>query len=126
MLKTAAQTYITLGDTPQFYQSATLGGDNGLRGYRSQRFTGTTGFSASTDVGYEFKKIKTFFFPVDLSIYGGVDLGGVWFEEEDSEKWHNSYGGGLMLQWTNAIQGGFSTFRSDEGTRIEFQLGLSF
>jgi len=126
VLKTAAQTYITLGDTPQFYQSATLGGDNGLRGYRSQRYTGISSLSASTDVAYEFEKLKTFFFPVDFSIYGGFDLGRVWIEREESEKWHNSYGGGMMLQWTNAIQGGFSAFRSDEGTRLEFQLGMSF
>lgn len=125
VLKTAAQTQINVGDRPQFYQLASLGGDNGLRGYRNQRFSGDQSFSASGDLAYEFSKIKTAFFPIDLSAYVGLDLGRVWTEEDSSKQWHSSFGGGFMLQWTQALHAGFSAFRSNEGTRISFRTGIS-
>jgi hemolysin activation/secretion protein len=124
VLKTAAQTQLNFGDRPEFYQLATLGGDNGLRGYRHQRFSGDRSFSASSDVAYQFNKIKTAFFPIDLSAYVGVDLGRVWIEGDNSKNWHNSYGGGVLLQWTQMIHAGFSAFKSEEGTRISFSTGL--
>lgn len=124
ILKTAATTHITLGDEPRFYQQAQLGGSSGLRGYRDQRFTGNQSVLGSAEVGYNFKKLKTFFFPLSLHVFGGYDIGRVWVIDDPSNVWHDSYGGGFTLQWTEALQGSFSTFASDEDVRIGF--GVTF
>jgi hypothetical protein len=125
VLKTQARTFLTTGDQPDFYNSPTLGANTGLRGYRQQRFTGKHSFSGSADLAYKFNRIRTFFFPISLSIYGGFDTGRVWVSDDTSSVWHNSYGGGLVLQWTEALQGTFAVFTGDEGPRISFRFGLS-
>ncbi len=126
VLKSGASVEGMVGDQPAFYNSARLGADNGLRGFREQRFTGRHSLFGSADLIYNFKKIKTFFFPMQLSVYGGYDAGRVWIKNDTSEVWHQSYGGGALLHWTDAIHGRFSSFRSKEGVRIEFGFGLSF
>jgi hypothetical protein len=126
ILSTKARTVLVTGDQPQFYQSATLGGDTGLRGYRNQRFTGRNSLAGSADIIYNLKKIKTLLFPLGISVYAGYDLGRVWIPNEASNLWYDSYGGGFNLQWTKAITGRFSAFTGDEGSRIEFGFGLNF
>ncbi len=126
VLKTQAKTYITVLDEPEFYQKAQLGGNTGLRGYRDQRFTGDSSLAGSAEVSYTFEKIKTFLFPLTCSVFGGYDVGRVWVKQESSNIWHDSYGGGVVLKWTNAIKGGFSAFNSDEGTRLSFRLAIRY
>ncbi len=48
VLGTKIQSQINLGDDYEFYQAASIGGDNGLRGYRNQRFSGKSAFYQST------------------------------------------------------------------------------
>ncbi len=126
VFKTAVHGDVTIGDRPAFYQSPSLGGNSGLRGYRNQRFTGDYSLVGNGDVIYNFDKIKTFFFPIDLSIYAGYDGGRVWVKHENSTAWHSSYGGGLILKWTEAIKGNISTFYSEEGTYTQFGFKLSY
>ncbi|MAN59456.1 MAG: phosphoesterase [Flavobacteriaceae bacterium] len=126
VLKTQAQSHLTVGDLPQFYQSPNLGADTGLRGYRNNRFTGGQSLSGGADLAYNFQKIRTFFFPLNLQVYAGYDIGRVWLDEQDSSVWHDSYGGGFAFQWTQAIRGGGSVFRSGEDTRIEFSFRLVY
>ena len=118
VLRTAAQTQLTFGDRPVFFQSPTLGANNGLRSFRKDRFTGDQSLAGSADVKYNFRKIKTALFPIDLSVYGGFDTGRVWIMEEDSTLWHYSYGGGLNASYTDALKGAVSVFTGEEGTRI--------
>ena len=59
-------------------------------------------------------------------MYAGVDYGRVWFDDENSNKWHNSYGGGFFLNATNLFTGNLSAFNSDEELRIAFKLGFGF
>ncbi|PKA84371.1 hypothetical protein ATE92_2559 [Ulvibacter sp. MAR_2010_11] len=122
ILKTEANTMLTTGDQPGFYHSPQLGAETGLRGYRNERFTGKHSLAGSADLIYNFRKLKTFIFPLEVSVFGGYDLGRVWIENDTSEIWHNSYGGGFIIQWTQMLQGNFSTFKSEEDTRIAFGL----
>jgi hypothetical protein len=125
VLNTKASGQLTFANTPKFYQKARIGGNSGLRGYRTERFNGDHSFVAAADVSYSFKKIKTSFLPLDLVVYAGYDIGRVWTEAETSTKWHDDYGGGFKIYCTEALFGSFSTFRSEEGTRIEFGFGIS-
>ncbi|RMA58936.1 outer membrane protein assembly factor [Ulvibacter antarcticus] len=126
VLNTHLASKFIIGDTPEFFQQANLGGNTGLRGYRDQRFTGTSSLLGNANIAYNFKKIKTFFFPIGLSVYGGYDIGRVWVESDTSDIWHDSYGGGFLVNWTDALKGNFSSFVSEEGTRLSFGFAFSY
>lgn len=126
VLKTVLNYQLNIGDKYQFYQAANLGGDNGLRGYREQRFTGKSFLVGSADIRYSFPEFEIGLRPFQIGIYAGADLGRVWLPEEDSEKWHNSRGGGFWINGSGGLNANLSLFNSTEGTRLTFGLGFDF
>ena len=126
VLKSQVQAQLNLGDDYEFYQAAFLGGDTGLRGYRFQRFAGKSAFSTGADLRYSFSQFKTSFLPIQIGVFGGYDLGRVWAEHQDSNAWHNSYGGGFWINSAEAINGTFSLFGSEEGLIFSFGFGFEF
>lgn len=125
VLKTQAQGQFNIGDDFEFYQGATLGAINGLRGFRNQRFTGESALAGSADLRYSFNQIKTGLLPIQLGLYGGGDVGRVWFDGEDSDEWHTSVGGGFWVNAVDMISGQFGLFNSTEGLRFSFGFGVS-
>lgn len=126
VLATNLHGHINFGDDFEFYQGAVLGGKTGLRGYRFQRFTGKSAFSQSTDVRWNFSSLKTGLLPIHIGIYGGIDYGRVWVDKEDSDKWNNSFGGGLFVNMAEMMTANISAFNSDDGLRLAFKLGFGF
>ncbi len=126
VLATKLKGHLTLGDDYEFYQAASIGASDGLRGFRNQRFTGKNSFYQLTDVRYMFNKMKTGILPINLGVYTGVDYGRVWLKDDPSKKWHNSYGGGLLIIAAEVFTGNVSLFSSDDGLRFAFSLGLDF
>jgi hemolysin activation/secretion protein len=126
VLKTDVRTQIRVGDELVFYQAANIGGNNGLRGFRTERFTGKNSFVGSADVRYSFPSFKTNVLPLQIGIFGGADVGRVWLKNEDSEKWHNDYGGGFWITAAESLSGTFNFFNSVEGFRFSFGFGLNF
>lgn len=118
--------HLTLGNDFEFYQGATLGANNGLRGYRNQRFTGKNAFAQSTDIRWNFGNLKNQIIPVQLGIYGGVDYGRVWIPNDSSNKWNNSYGGGFFINLANMMTANISTFNSNDGVHFAFNMGFGF
>ena len=125
VLRTQAQGQFNIGDDFEFYQAATLGSTNGLRGFRNQRFTGESALAGSADIRYSFNQFKTGLLPVQVGIFGGGDVGRVWFDDEDSDEWHTSLGGGFWINAVDAISGQFGLFNSDDGIRFSFGFGVS-
>lgn len=126
VLKSHVQTHLNIGDSYEFYQAATLGSQTGLRGYRLQRFTGKSAFATGGDLRYSFNKFKTSFLPFQIGVFGGYDVGRVWADNEDSNNWHDSYGGGIWINSAEAVNGTFNLFNSDEGWRFSFGFGFRF
>ncbi|MGC1205667.1 MAG: BamA/TamA family outer membrane protein, partial [Flavobacteriaceae bacterium] len=126
VLKTDVRSQLRFGDDLIFYQASNIGGSNGLRGYRMQRFTGQHALVASTDFRYSFNAFKTKFLPLQIGVFTGADVGRVWLKNDASEKWHNDYGGGFWITAADAIQGTFNFFNSVEGLRFSFGFGLNF
>jgi hypothetical protein len=126
VLATNFRGHINFGDDFEFYQAATIGANNGLRGYRNQRFTGKNAFVQSTDLRLNLTRIKTGWFPVYLGVYGGADYGRVWIEDDNSKKWNNSVGGGVFVNMANMMTGNISAFNSDDGLRLAFKIGFGF
>jgi outer membrane protein assembly factor BamA len=126
VLKTNVRYQFNIGQRFQFYQAATLGGDNGLRGFREQRFSGKSFLVGSADLRYSLPSFKIGLIPIQTGIYGGADLGRVWIREGRSKKWHNSFGGGLWINGSGGLNANASLFDSSEGTRFVFGLGFDF
>ena len=126
VLHTRAQAEINLGNDFEFYQAATLGGENGLRGYRTERFTGKKSFAVGTDLRYSFDQFHTDFLPFQIGVFAGYDIGRVWVEDGRSKVWHDDYGGGFWVNSAEAINGTFSLFQGEDGLRFSFGFGFSF
>ena len=126
VLATKIKGHFNIGDDFEFYQGASIGANDGLRGFRFQRFTGKTAYYQNTDVRYSFRSRKTGLLPVTPGIYGGFDYGRVWFPGDSSDKWHNSYGGGFFLNGADILSANFGLFNSTDGLRFAFGLGFGF
>lgn len=65
---------------------------------------------------------------MSYGILGGFDYGRVWATGENSNKWHQSFGGGLWLNGLNVITARITWFKSleEEEARIGFGLGFGF
>jgi len=126
VLATKLKSHINFGNELEFYQAASIGGTDGLRGFRNQRFTGNQSFYQNTDIRYSFSSMKTKLIPVRVGVYSGFDYGRVWLNEEDSKKWHNSYGGGFFINGAELLSANIGLFNSSDGLRAAFSLGFQF
>ena len=127
VLATILRAKILFNNNYEFHQGATLGGDYDLRGFRNERFLGNQSFYQSSDIRWNIGKIRKSILPMSYGILGGFDYGRVWLKGEDSQKWHQSFGGGLWLNGLNVITGRITYFKSaDEEARIAFGLGFGF
>lgn len=126
VVATKLKSQFNFGNDFEFYQAASIGGSDGLRGFRNQRFTGKQSFYQNTDIRYSFNAMKTNLIPVRLGIYAGIDYGRVWMDYDDSKKWHHSYGGGLFINGADLMTANLGLFHSKDGFRATFSLGFQF
>ena len=113
------------GNGYEFYQAITLGGDQDLRGYRFGRFSGDKSFLQTTDLRLDMVKFKAGI-PMRLGIFGGFDYGRVWLNNEGSDKWHSSAGGGIWLNGAQMLTASISYFKGSDPGRIVFGLNFGF
>lgn len=127
VLATTVKGHVNFSDDFEFYQAATIGGLDGLRGFRNQRFTGKQAFYQNTDIRYSFSNLKTLIIPIKMGVYGSFDYGRVWLPNFDySEKWHNTYGGGFFVNMAEIMSLNLGAFNSSDGLRVAFGLGFGF
>ena len=126
VLATRAQYRTNFGDNYFFYHAPSLGGNNGLRGFRDERFSGESYFYQTSDLRVRLKRIVTAVTPITIGVYGGFDYGRVWVDNEDSTTWHTSQGGGLWISALNFWAFKAGIFNSDEDTLIQVGLGVDF
>lgn len=131
---TNAKAHFIFGDGFEFYQSANLGANNGLRGYRNERFSGKNSFYQSTDLRLNLRKVRTGLLPLNIGIYGGFDYGRVWVDDDlvlnnnsfNSNIWNTSIGGGIFANAADIMTLNLSAFSSDDGLRLAFRVGFGF
>jgi hypothetical protein len=126
VLATLAQAKMLFSDDFEFYQMATIGGDSDVRGFRNQRFSGKQSFFHTTDIRYRIGRVKNGILPLSLGLFAGFDYGRVWLDDEQSDKWHNSYGGGLLVSGIDTFTARMSYFQSSDGGRFAIGLGFGF
>lgn len=81
----------------EFQQAMYLGGTDNLRGYRKQRFAGRSMFYNNTELRVRLFDFNTYLFPGSFGIQLFNDLGRVWADGDDSERWHEAYGAGIWI-----------------------------
>ena len=123
---TKVKSHLNFGNGFEFYQAASTGGNDGLRGYRNQRFTGKNSFYQNSDIRLNLRKIRTSLLPLHIGLYSGFDYGRVWLENDTSSKWNSSFGGGFFLNGADMISANIGVFKGTENARIVFSLGFNF
>lgn len=123
VLSSAVKGKFIFNDNYEFYQASTLGGDNDLRGYRRERFAGRNTFLHTTDLRYTLTRIKSFV-PLTFGLLGGYDYGRVWLSGEDSNKWHQSAGGGIWINAADTLTAKVTCFSGSDGARVVFGMAI--
>ncbi|RZJ42629.1 MAG: metallophosphoesterase, partial [Chryseobacterium sp.] len=110
----------------EFYQAAAIGGKNGMRAYRNERFAGKSYFLNNSEIRWDFGRVKNNIVPVNMGILVGYDLGRVWKDGEQSDKWHQGVGGGFWMNILETFSARIDYFTGEDGGRISGGVGLSF
>ncbi|PZR25405.1 MAG: hypothetical protein DI535_18205 [Citrobacter freundii] len=115
----------TIG-TPGFYQSAFLGGQGNLLGYRQFRFAGRHAFYNNTELRIKLTYLHSYLLPGELGLRSFFDLGRVWVKDDVSDRWHNGAGAGLYYGVAEMLILNFAAGYSPDGWYPFFSVGLRF
>ena len=126
VFSTKAEYKTNIGDNFFFYHAPFIGGNNGLRGFRDERFSGDSYFYQSTDLKVRLKRYVTAVSPVTVGVYGGFDYGSVWSDGLNSNRYHTSQGGGFWISSLEALTLNIGFFNSVENNLLQVGFGLSF
>lgn len=126
VLSSYAKAKWLLSNDYEFYQMATLGGNDNLRGFRFDRFYGKNSFYQSSDLRVDLGTFRNSFVPLNIGIFGGFDYGRVWIPDEITKKWHTSVGGGFWLNALNQLALQASYFYSSDKGRFVIGFGVNF
>ncbi len=110
----------------QFYHYPSLGNEKGLRGFRNERFRGSSTFYNNTDLRLKLFKWKNNVIPMDVGILGGYDIGKVYLDTESANTWKSSQTIGLWfdLLGVMVVQPYYSF--NEEESAFSLQTGFSF
>ncbi len=110
----------------EYFQAMDIGANNFVRGYRKNRFSGSSIAYASAELRVKLFKSQSYLFPGDIGMMGFYDLGKVWQRGETSKKWHGAYGCGLyFVPYSLVMISGTIAF-SPEDKLFNFTLGTKF
>jgi len=109
-----------------FFQATTLGGENNLRGYAQQRFSGRTSFYHNIDLRIKILDSENQTIPISGGITPGLDYGRIWIDDDLSSKLHVGYGGAIWLAPVDYIALQVGMFYSEEGSRLTIRAGFQF
>jgi outer membrane translocation and assembly module TamA len=84
--------------TYPFFKAAFLGGGNNLRGYNRERFSGDASLFGQAEMRFYLTDLKLLV-NGRFGLFGFAETGRVFVENDNSEKWHPSYGGGLWMSY---------------------------
>jgi hypothetical protein len=121
---------INFGSGALFFQMPSIGGNRGLRGFRTERFYGNSSFWHSTDLRFRFGSSVNKTLPFTFGMFTSFDYGRVWEKEVSSSTWHFNYGGGLWFAPVDIITISLGTYvaggKNEEKPRIVLKVGFGF
>lgn len=110
----------------EYFQALNLGQNNFLRGFRKNRFAGSSLAYGSLTMMVKLFDTKSYFLPGSVGVIGFDDVGRVWATNQSSDKWHNSIGGGLYYSPFNMVLISGSVGFSEEETLFNISIGTKF
>jgi len=110
-------------DKVEYFQALTLGANNYLRGFRKNRFTGSSMFYGSTELRMKLFDLRTKLLTGNFGLVGFNDIGRVWMKGEHSDKWHDAYGGGFYFTPYNLVLLSVLVAQSEEETMFNVSIG---
>jgi hypothetical protein len=116
---------LSLGKTT-FYQSAFIGGEGNLLGYRQFRFAGQHAAYNNLELRIKLADLANYLVAGQFGITGFWDVGRIWETHDNSRKWHQGVGGGIYFAPASAFVLNFVMAYSPEGWYPYFTLGFRF
>lgn len=110
----------------EYFQAMNLGQNNFLRGFRKNRFSGSSLAYGSLSLLIKLFDSKSYIFPGSVGILAFDDVGRVWAPGQSSNKWHNATGGGLYYSPFNMVIISAAAGFSAEETLFNFSIGTKF
>ncbi|HEY2727421.1 MAG TPA: BamA/TamA family outer membrane protein, partial [Parafilimonas sp.] len=110
----------------EYFQALDLGEDNYLRGFRKDRFSGTSMAYASIEMRFKLFTSSSYIFPGDVGIIAFNDVGRVWLRGQNSRVWHDDYGAGVYYAAYNYALISATIAYSKEEHVFNFSLGTKF
>jgi hypothetical protein len=106
---------------PEFFQYASLGGSQNLRGFRRDRFWGQTAFYNTNELRW-ITDIRSYIMNGKGGFLLLFDNGRVWMPGENSDVWRTAFGGGILLSPFNRVTASGTIAVSNEGPRVHLRL----
>jgi hypothetical protein len=111
----------SVSGTPEFYQYASIGGNQNFRGLQRDRFWGNTALYNTNELRY-ITDIRSYLMNGKVGLVALLDDGRVWLNGESSEAWHYAYGGGILLAPFNKFSFTLTYAQSVEGGMVQIRL----
>ncbi len=111
---------------PPYFEAASIGGSENVRGFSRQRFLGHASAFANAELRF---RVTDFFLllPGTLGLFGLADSGRVFAHGEESDRWHSAAGGGIWLSFLSpANTMSLALARSSERTGVYLRAGFLF
>ena len=110
----------------EYFQALNLGSNNFNRGFRKNRFSGSSMLYSDAELRIKLFTSQSYLLPGDVGLVSFYDIGRVWYKNEHSQKWHQSYGGGIYYAPFNLAIISATIGLSDEDALFNFSLGTKF
>lgn len=120
ILKTGGE--IIFGEYP-FFEASSVGGQKSLRGFSRERFQGDASVFGQSEIRIKLAALNLLL-PAKLGLSATGDIGRVFIKDENSKKWHSTFGGGIWLDIVRAVEMNFLVGVSPEVTKYYFNFGL--
>jgi hypothetical protein len=115
-----------------FHESAFIGGggffggSQTVRGLRQNRYAGDAAVYGNLEVRTRLGRM-TLVLPADIGVFALADVGRVFLDGEDSDKWHPGYGGGIWLAYLNRNNTfSIAVAESEEHVALYVRFGFAF
>ena len=113
------------GERYPFFEAATLGGRESVRGLRRQRYAGDAAIWGNAELRLRLTNGQVV--PARIGILGLADAGRVFVQGQPSDRWHTAFGGGIWLSMgkpENVVS--LVMARSEGRTQLYLQGGFMF
>jgi len=118
--------YMSSYGNRQFYHYPSLGNNKGLRGFRNERYRGSSVLYNNIDVRVKLFKWSNNFIPMDIGLLGGYDFGKIYLDDGLENPWQSSQTVGIWFELLGAmILQPYYSFNNEQNT-FSLQVGFNF